>query len=70
MHREPVRSSNVSSVGYDEHSQVLEVEFHTGAVYQYLGVPSSEFVALMRASSIGGYLNAHIKRRYRYRRIS
>lgn len=68
MDRQPVRSSNVVSVGYNECSQVLEVEFNTGAIYEYYGVPSSQHLALMRASSIGGYLNAKIKRRYRYRK--
>jgi hypothetical protein len=69
MDRKPVRSSNVASIGYDERSQVLEVEFRDGAIYEYYGVPSSQHLALMRASSIGGYLNANVSRRYRYRRI-
>lgn len=32
MDRRPVRSSNVASVGYDESSSTLEVEFHGGRV--------------------------------------
>jgi len=28
MKRAPVSSSNLSSVGYDESNQVLEIEFH------------------------------------------
>ncbi len=69
MDRQQVRSSNVVSVGYDERSQMLEVEFNTGAIYEYYGVPSCKHLALMRDSSIGGYLNAEIKRRYRYRKV-
>lgn len=69
MNRQPVRSSNVASVGYDAQSRVLEAEFNTGAIYHYLGVPASEHSALLRASSIGGYLNANIKPRYRCLRV-
>jgi hypothetical protein len=32
-----VVSSNVASIGYDEFSNVLEVHFHNGSVYQYSG---------------------------------
>jgi hypothetical protein len=47
------KSSNVKSVGYDATSKVLEVEFHTGAVYRYSGVPAKVHRALMEAESIG-----------------
>ena len=67
--RQPVRSSNVASLGYDEASSILEVEFNDGAVYRYFGVPSSEYSALLGARSIGRYLNTNIKRRYRYRKV-
>jgi hypothetical protein len=33
--RTPVESSNIASVGYDKENQILEIEFHHGAVYQY-----------------------------------
>jgi hypothetical protein len=42
----------------------LEVEFNSGGVYQYSGVPEAVYAALMRASSKGHYLNDHIKDRY------
>ena len=41
----------------------LEVEFNSGAVYQYQGVPQSENDALMSAGSKGTYFNANIKSR-------
>lgn len=69
MDRKPVRSSSVVSVGYEEPSRLLEVEFKTGAVYEYREVPSSEYAALMGAASVGGYLNASIKGRYRFRKL-
>jgi hypothetical protein len=36
--RKPVSSSNISSIGYDPKSQTLEIEFHSGGIYQYDGV--------------------------------
>lgn len=69
MERHRVSSSNVRSVGYDEASNTLEVEFNSGGVYQYYSVPESVYSALMRASSKGSYLNDHVKDRYRCRQV-
>lgn len=69
MERTPVSSSNIQSIGYDSDSSILEVEFITGRVYQYSGVPDSEYEGLMNASSHGTYLNAHIKGNYPYTEI-
>ncbi len=69
MVRQGVSSSNVRSVGYDRSTGTLEVEFHNGGVYQYYHVPESVYQGLMGAGSKGGYLNDHIKERYRYRKV-
>jgi hypothetical protein len=66
MERTPVTSRNLRSVGYDQNSQTLEVEFNSGSVYQYAGVPQGEYDGLMNAESKGTYLNARIKGRYSY----
>lgn len=69
MLRQPVSSSNLRSVGYLPASRTLEVEFRTGTVYHYVGVPEHIYHGLMRAGSKGGYLANRIKGRYRYRRV-
>ncbi|HEX5724685.1 MAG TPA: KTSC domain-containing protein [Longimicrobiaceae bacterium] len=69
MQREHVDSSSIGSVGYDQGTHTLEVEFLNGGVYQYLGVPEGEYASLLRAQSAGRYLNYRIKPRYRYRRV-
>jgi hypothetical protein len=61
MPRQPVRSSNIASIGYDASTATLEVEFVTGAVYQYYGVPKSVYEGLMNAKSHGGYLAHYVK---------
>ncbi len=66
MQREPVTSSNIASIGYDEEAQTLEVEFLTGETYQYFDVPMSVYQELMSTASHGRYLNQYIKGKYRF----
>lgn len=70
MIRIPVRSSELKSVGYSPKERILEVEFHSGGVYQYDFVPFEINNALMSASSKGRYYNSHIKGKYHSRKIS
>lgn len=69
MQRRPVSSSNIATIGYDEQSETLEVEFLDGSVYQYFNVPSEIHEGLMAASSHGSYLNTHVKGMYQYQRV-
>ncbi len=70
MDRIRVSSSNVASVGYDESTSTLEVEFHNGGIYQYFGVPVQHFVNLTNGiGSVGEYLGQYVKGSYRYRKI-
>ncbi len=69
MNREWVSSSNIRSIGYDSSSETLEIEFHSGDVYQYFSVPQSIYKALMSASSHGSFLARHIKGQYGYTQV-
>ncbi len=80
MERQPVESSNLASVGYDESQQLLEIEFGANAtrarpgtsdisVYRYFSVPRSVYEGLLAADSKGKYLNLMVKGIYRYERI-
>ena len=64
MDRQSVRSSNICSVGYEVGIQMLEIEFHSGGIYQYSGVPKDIYRGLMRASSKGSYFHQNIRDRY------
>ena len=64
MTRQSVSSSNIASIGYDPKSQTLEIEFHSGGIYQYYGVSQTLYEDLMSASSHGSYFHQHIKGRY------
>ena len=64
--RIPVASSNIASVGYDKETQLLEIEFHHGAIYQYFDVPEELFEELMSSSAIGNYFLNEIKSKFKY----
>ena len=69
MIRQPVSSSNIRAIGYDSESNMLEIEFRSGGVYQYFGVPEPIYNELMHASSHGSYFHRYVKDRYRWAKI-
>ena len=64
MKRIVVDSSSVSSIGYDSATFELEVEYRNGRCYRYQQVPAAAYRLLLRAPSIGAFLNEQIKPRY------
>lgn len=62
MHRVPVESSMLDSIGYEKN--VLEVRFNNGGLYQYRDVPEPVLSELMRADSKGRFFNQNIRGRY------
>jgi len=69
MQRISVVSSDIKSVGYDIPSSLLEIEFHSGGVYQYSNVPEHIYSALMSASSKGKYFHQNIRDKYKTTKI-
>jgi hypothetical protein len=59
-----VNSSSILSVGYDRAAHTLELEFQSGAVYQYRQVPEAAYRLLLNAPSIGEFVNKVIKPRF------
>lgn len=64
-----VISSDIARVRYIENTSILEVEFHSGGVYQYFNVPKTIFEALLQADSCGKFLHSNIKGKYRYAKV-
>ncbi|MBU0579637.1 MAG: KTSC domain-containing protein [Candidatus Margulisbacteria bacterium] len=64
-----VSSSNLSAVGYDEDSALLQIEFKSGVVYEYYDVPKYEYEGLMAADSLGKYADQNIYKHYRQSKI-
>jgi hypothetical protein len=64
MRRRPVDSSAIASVGYDPAREVLELEFRSGNVYRYFGVPEEIYEDLLQAPSMGRYFGSFIRGQY------
>ncbi len=69
MDRAPVSSSTIASVGYDELSKTLEIQFRSGAVYRYSDVPATTHRQFMDAPSKGRYFARNIRNIYDYTRV-
>lgn len=70
MSMNPVNSSTIEAIGYDEASGKLRVKFKSGALYEYLDVPHYVYQAVMEADSIGKALNSEVKGIYDYFKIN
>lgn len=66
MQRLPLASSSLRSAGYDEASSELEIEFQSGRVYRFSGVPAGLYAWLIRSRGKGGLFNRLIRDRYPY----
>lgn len=67
MYLQPVSSSNIDSIGYENNT--LYVRFHHGGTYAYYGVPQHIYEGLMNAASHGEYLAKYVKNNYKYSKI-
>lgn len=54
-------SSNLRRCAYDIETETLQIQFHSGKVYSYEGVPASVYNGLLEAGSAGQFFNANIK---------
>lgn len=61
MERQPVKSTNVKTVGYDTKEKTLEVEFRSGGIYQYAGVQPEMYADLLASESIGRFISQVIR---------
>jgi len=64
------KSSLLKAAVYDDLMAVLELAFHSGAIYRYFAVPTQIYVELLRAPSQGRYFNSHIRNRFLYTKIA
>ncbi len=69
MDRIHVQSSNIVSIGYDEKSEVLEIEFSNG-IYQYFDVPQDAYEDFINAPSVGNFFQKNIKVKYRFIKVA
>jgi hypothetical protein len=68
MKRVRLASSMIASAGYDALARVLEIEFLSGAVYQYSDVSLDVYEALLNAPSHGHLFHTRIRNAFRFHR--
>jgi hypothetical protein len=69
MQRKRVNSSKIRSVGYDENSMTLEVEFSNGQVFQYSRVYPEVYRRFMAAPNPTSFFEDRIAEDYSGRRV-
>lgn len=69
MARVELQSTSLNAATYQDQGAVLELEFRSGAIYRYLGVPEPVYQGLLSAESKGRYFNQHIRNRFTYTKI-
>ena len=69
MERKRVNSSRLRSIGYDEKTMVLEVEFSNGQVYQYSRVYPEVHRRFMAAPNPTAFYDDRIAEEYSGRRV-
>ena len=54
----------IQSVGHDQHSAILEIEFDSRAVWQYYDFAESDYHEFINSDSLGRYFRSNIKGEY------
>jgi hypothetical protein len=65
----PVASPMANAIGYDSENEVLQIEFNSGAVYQFSEVDEDTWEDLYTSEAVGRYFNQNIKGRYQSQRV-
>jgi hypothetical protein len=66
MKMKSVKSSVLKSIGYDSKAQILKIEFVSGDVYDYEGVPWYVVGQLLSSDSLGRFYNHSIRDVYTF----
>jgi hypothetical protein len=70
MELTPVESGNLEAVGYDPATRELQVQFLSGSLYSYAGVPQDLYDRILNSDSPGGVFAREVKNIYAYTRLS
>ena len=68
-HRVLLDSTALTAVSFSPETNVLEVEFRNGLIYEYLGISCSLYQQLLVAPSKGAFLVRFIRGRFPHRRV-
>ncbi len=63
-------SSVIAYAQYDPEGRFLDIRYRSGHTYRYLDVPAREYEAYRASYSKGEFLNAVIKKKYRFEQLN
>ena len=66
----PVASSYITAVGYDEESKTMRIRFTDGAQFDYAGVSEAVYDALASSPSPGGFFHKNIRGKYQHTEVA
>lgn len=69
MDRKNIESSMIRSIGYDASNSTLEIEFNSGAVWQYFDFPESSWYEFESTESQGKFFHREIQNQYSESRV-
>jgi hypothetical protein len=69
MTRTKVTADILRSVGYDPDSELLELEFTSGDIYDYQKVQPHLYMGLMSSNAKDAYFNKYIRDHYEVEKI-
>jgi len=64
--QQDVTSSNIAKAGY---SDTLYLLFNSGVAYRYENVPKAQYLALIKADSVGSYFHKNIRGVYPHEKL-
>jgi len=63
-------SAVIKSYQYDTTNETLEITYHSGKVYHYLGVPEKVFKEMRSTMVKGIWFNRHVKGKYPFKEVT
>jgi len=65
---QPVSSSHLTAIGYDDETESVFAEFKNGTTYEYFDVPPRVWQRFNQSKSKGKFLWANLRTNYNYAR--
>ncbi|MCK9578981.1 MAG: KTSC domain-containing protein [Methanoregula sp.] len=70
VERQSVKSRILRTVGYDDSKKILEIEFTSGLVYQFIGVPPKVYADLMHSDEIGKFFSEKVRPKFQTKQVA
>lgn len=70
MKYQPVKSSNIDSVGYDANTRTLGIKFKSGAEHHFMNVSQQTHDDLVKAPSVGKHFHKAVRGKFQSAQVN